>query len=270
MFKGFYTLIQIFIAMYIPKILFFVLFLLPILVFGQYSEETISKLKKGTSTKADIEGYLGKPLNKEISDEGEVWFYYTIQVDSDKNILSGGKQFKESNSNITAQSVKNRLTIYFNENGVLSKFLLQNNTSGNDNLDDKDLFEKLIQRVLEEKLQGEFKYKGSIVTIGKYENSASQLEGNSAIFLLNQIVWKNYIALFKRNLEFINSTQMFNKIIDLVKIEDPTANSSFVYKELTKWKKICRKGKCWQLIKVNDRTIILIYPQTNSDIIELD
>jgi outer membrane protein assembly factor BamE (lipoprotein component of BamABCDE complex) len=252
------------------KYIILILSTLPFIAFGQYSEDSISKLKRGTTTKIDVEGYFGKPLNKEISDEGEVWYYYTIQVDNDKNVLSGGKPFKESNSNITVQSNDNRLTIYFNEQGILSKFTFKNNTSSNSNLDERVVFESLVQRVLSENLQGEFKYKGSIVTIGKYENSASKLEGNSAIFLLNQIVWKNYIALFKKNFEFINSTQMFNHVIDLVKSEDPTANSSFVYKELNKWKKICRKGKCWQLSKINDRTIIIMYPQTNSDILELD
>lgn len=252
------------------KYLLLILSTIPFLAFGQYSEDSIAKLKRGTTTKMDVEGFFGKPLNKEISDEGEVWSYYTIQVDSDKNVLSGGKQFKESNSNITAQSNDNRLIIYFNENGLLSKFTYKNNTSSNANQEDRVLFESLVQRVLSEKLQGEFKYKGSIVTIGKYENSASKLEGSSAIFLLNQVVWKNYIALFTKNFEFINSTQMFNNIIDLVKAEDPTANSSFVYKELSKWKKICRKGKCWQLSKINDRTIIIMYPQTNADILELD
>ena len=253
------------------KYLLLILSTIPFLAFGQYSEDSIAKLKRGTTTKMDVEGFFGKPLNKEISDEGEVWSYYTIQVDRDKNVLSGGRQFKESNSNITAQSNDNRLTIYFNENGLLSKFTYKNNTSSNANQEDRVLFEALVQRVLSEKLQGEFKYKGSIVTIGKYENSNNiLLEGNSSIFLLNQVVWKNYIALFRKNFEFINATQMFNNIIDLVKIEDPTATSSFVYKELNKWKKICRKGKCWQLSKINDKTIIIMYPQTNADILELD
>lgn len=242
---------------------FFILFF----GYGQSIEDKISLIRKGTSSKSDITSLFGKPSKKDFTENGETWYYNSYSVAKEENVLSGGVVFSKSNKDVVEKN-ENIFFVVFNQDGIVSSFKYSNISTDDISEDDRKNFQSLIERVVSEKLQGELKYKNAKVTIGKYENSSSQLETASPIFLMNQIVWKNYIALYTKDPIF-NEQKLFNMAIDLIKQQDPTANSIFIYKELNKKKKTCRNGKCYSIEKVNNRTMLLIYPSSDNDLQEI-